>query len=149
MAKKVPFTFEEFKSIYSRVPRLCVELVIKTESGIVLLLRKKFGWEGMWHMPGSTVYYQEPVEACVKRTAEEEAGVYVEIDSFLGYQDYPEEAKVRGFGHSVSLVFLCHVTSGTLVHDEDAGDIATFQELPETMVKENKEFLESHWKQIF
>lgn len=100
-------------------------------------------------MPGSTVYYQEPVEACVRRTAEQEAGVQVEIDRFLGFQDYPEEANVRGFGHSVSLIFLCYIMDGTLAHDEDSEDIATFQELPETMVKENKEFLESHWKQIF
>ena len=30
MPRKQPLTFKEFKSIYSRVPRLCVDLLIKT-----------------------------------------------------------------------------------------------------------------------
>ena len=61
MSTNKPFSSEEFRSIYSKVPRLCVEVIIKTSGGIVLSLRKLPSWHGKWHIPGGTVYYKEKV----------------------------------------------------------------------------------------
>lgn len=107
MKRKLPFTYEQFKEIYSQVPRLCVDLLITTEKGTLLILRKNFGWEGQWHLPGGTVYYKEKVEDAVQRIAQEELGVDVTINQFLRYVEYPHEETERGFGYSVSLLFDC------------------------------------------
>lgn len=147
--RDLPFTYDEFREIYSKVPRLCVEVIIKTDKGIVLLLRKKHGWEGLWHLPGSTVYYKEPIEKAVERIASEETGVTVRIEKFLGFAQYPSEEKIRGFGYSVSLMFLCTVTMGEFLCDEDSSELREFSQMPDNMVHEEQEFIRSHSSDIF
>lgn len=47
----------EYDSIYSRVPRLCVEVVISTRAQGVLLTRRDIPPNiGAWHIPGGTVH---------------------------------------------------------------------------------------------
>ena len=41
-----------FDEIYSKVPRLCVDIIIKSEDGILLPLRSIEPYEGKWHIPG-------------------------------------------------------------------------------------------------
>ena len=59
MTRKKPFSPEEFKLLYSQVPRLVVEVIVKTEIGVALTLRKDTAWNNLWHIPGGTVFYQE------------------------------------------------------------------------------------------
>ena len=65
MAQKL--SDQEYKEIYSKVPRLCVELLIKTEEGILLVKRAIPPGEGLWYLPGGTVLFDESVEQAVKR----------------------------------------------------------------------------------
>ncbi|QQG44259.1 MAG: NUDIX domain-containing protein [Candidatus Roizmanbacteria bacterium] len=136
-----PLTEEEFKSIYSKVPRLAVEVIIKTPEGIVLTLRSIEPYKGTWHIPGGTVYYKETINEAIERVAKEELGVEVNIDRLLGYIEYPGEAKERGFGWPIGLAFLCTAKSGTLHGSEQGKTVGIFKELPENMIKEQKEFL--------
>ncbi|MFH0805336.1 MAG: NUDIX domain-containing protein, partial [Patescibacteria group bacterium] len=69
IVKKLPFS--EFKSIYSRVPRLCVEIMVKTNNGVLLLKRNIDPEKGKWHLPGGTVLKGERLEDTVKRVAME------------------------------------------------------------------------------
>ncbi len=98
---------EEFKEIYSKVPRLTVDLVISTPGGIVLTLRSLPTWNNQWHLPGGTVFYKETVERAVTRVAQEELGISVDIKKPLGYIEYPSEEQERGYGWSVGIVMLC------------------------------------------
>lgn len=141
--RKQLFTFEEFKSIYSKVPRLCVDLVIETDKGVLLSLRKKNGYENQWHLPGGTVYYQEPVEDTVKRIAQEELGAKIIIEKFLGYIEYFSEAKERGFGYTVTLAFLCRLKSKTFNLDNQVEKVDFFITPPENTIIEQKEFLKT------
>lgn len=148
--QKKPFTSEEFKSIYSRVPRLTVDAVIKKDNGIVLSLRKEgIGWENMWHLPGGTVLYKETVEQALHRIVKDETGLDIRVLKLLGYMEYPEEEKERGFGWSVSIAILCEALPGDLVVNEDASDIRVYSELPEGTIKTQRDFLEIHWGEIF
>ena len=79
---KRPFTSEEFKTIYSKVPRLCVDLVIKTRKGIILTLRSLPTWYGMWHLPGGTILYKESLQDAIKRVAEEELGITAPVQFY-------------------------------------------------------------------
>ena len=144
-----PFTAEEFKAIYSRVPRLCVDLIVRTPQGVVLTERSLPTWTGMWHLPGGTVLYKETISDAVARVAMQEIGVQVTILKTLGYMEFPSEEKERGFGQSVSIALLCEIRSGTLFSKTDeASHIKAFTELPENTISEHKVFLAAHWKEI-
>jgi ADP-ribose pyrophosphatase YjhB (NUDIX family) len=139
----------EFKSIYARVPRLCVDLVVCTPEGIVLTLRTLPTWNGLWHLPGGTVFYKEPIVEAANRIALRELGVEIEIEKFLGYMEFPSEERERGFGWTVSLVLLCRMSGGALKKETDeASAIRAFTALPDPMVTEHRVFLLAHWDEI-
>ena len=142
------FSPEEFKSIYSKVPRLTVDLTIKNTDGILLSLRTLPSWHNQWHLPGGTVFLGERVEEAVARVAKDELGIDITIEKFLGYNEFLSEKKERGFGFSVSLNFLCATEATEFVHDEDASEVKTFTELPENTITEQKEFLQKHWNEL-
>lgn len=145
-SKSIPF--DEYKAIYSRVPRLTVDVIIRSQDGIIFLLRKNDGWEGMWHVPGSTVKFKETLEEAVKRTAREEAGVEVTNLNFLDHMHFLDEETERGFGYTISATFTCDLVSGNLQYDEDSSAIESFKEIPENIVPEQGELLRKHWPKI-
>lgn len=149
MSGKKPFSYEEFKSIYSKVPRLCVDLVIKTPEGIVLSLRKLSSWYGKWHFPGGTVYYKESIHDAIKRVAEEELGIAVEVKELLGYIEFPSEEKEQGFGTTISLAFLCVADVSKMRPNEDSSEVKIFKSLPDNLIEEQRNFINSKWKYIF
>jgi ADP-ribose pyrophosphatase YjhB (NUDIX family) len=141
MKRKQPFTFEEFKNIYSKVPRLCVDLVIRTDKGTLLTLRTKNGYENQWHLPGETVYYREKVEDAVKRVAEEELGIEISIEKFHGFLEYFSEEKERGFGYTITLVFICKPKTSHFDLDDQVEKMDFFKTPPENTIEEQKELL--------
>ncbi len=149
MAVKKPLSYEEFKSIYSKVPRLCVDLVIKTPEGIVLSLRKLPSWHGKWHFPGGTVYYKEKVEDAVKRVGAEELGVEIKASELLGYIEFTSDEKEQGFGTTVSLAFLCTADVSGMKPNEDASEVKIFKSMPDNLIDEHRNFLESKRQYIF
>lgn len=154
MTTQKPFSPEEFKEIYSKATRLCIEVVIKTPEGVVLSLRNLPSWKGLWHLPGSTVFYKEKVIDTVKRVALEELGVSVSVGKLLGYIEYISEEKERGFGYTVSMAFLCFLdktdTKDMLFFklNNEASNVKIFKELPDNMINEQRVFLESVWQEI-
>ncbi len=132
----------EFTSIYSKVTRLCVEVIIQTSDGIVLSLRSIEPWKGLWHIPGGTVMYKETLEDAVKRVAKEELGVGVNIKEFVGFLHYPSEEKVRGFGWSIGVAFLCSINSGILRGSVQGEVVKAFNEVPQAMVEEQKDIIQ-------
>ncbi|MEB3339714.1 NUDIX hydrolase [Okeania sp.] len=141
MSRKKPFSPEEFQYLYSRVPRLVVEVVVKTEMGVVLTLRKDASWNNLWHIPGGTVFYQEYTEDAIQRIAKEELNISVTKQEFLGYLEYPSEVKQRGFGWSVGLVFLCTPNSPLPSENEEGEKIQFFDYIPDNIVEEHKKIL--------
>jgi ADP-ribose pyrophosphatase YjhB (NUDIX family) len=141
MNRKRPFTFEEFKSIYSKVPRLCVDLVIKNNDKVLLTLRQKNGYEGQWHLPGGTVMYRESINDAAKRIADEELGIRIKIEKFFGYLEYFSEEKERGFGYTVSLVFVCKPENDSFELDDQVERIQYFKTPPDNTIYEQKELL--------
>jgi ADP-ribose pyrophosphatase YjhB (NUDIX family) len=136
------FPFEVFKDIFSKVPRVTVEVVLIKDGGIVLSLRNIEPYKGYWHTPGGTLFHKEKVEDAVKRVAKEELGVSVEVDKFLGYWEIPEWTQPKGFSHAIGLVFQVKTLSEELKPDTQSSEIKVFKKLPKNMVREQKEFLE-------
>ena len=140
MPKRIPF--EEFKKIYSRVPRLTVEVIVKTPKGIVLIKRGIQPYKNQWHIPGGTVYKKERLEDAVRRVAKSEMGIVVKPIKFLGYIDYIEtEGKKGGFGRAVGLVFLVKKISGDFMGSSEGEEWRIFSKLPKNTIGVQKEFL--------
>lgn len=138
--KKIPPT--HFFDIYRKVPRLCVEIVIIKDGGVLLTLRNILPAKGLWHFPGGTVFYDESVLDAVHRIAKDELGITVKIVKFLDYVDWHNSK--NAVGHSVSLLFLAKITKGVIKVDFQAKEAKFFKKLPKNIIEENKIFIEGH-----
>ena len=95
----------EYDAIFSRVPRLCVEVVIvDPERGVLLTLRDIPPNVGAWHIPGGTVLFAEPVVDAVRRVARFELGLDVGVGELIGYIEYPSHY-TAGLDSPVGLAF--------------------------------------------
>jgi ADP-ribose pyrophosphatase YjhB (NUDIX family) len=141
VSRKQPLTLEEFTTIFSKVTRLCVDLIIVTDAGVLLTYRTKNGYENQWHLPGGTIFYRERVEEAVARIAQEELGIKVKIDQLLGYIEYFSEVKERGFGYTISIAFKCTPETDNLTLDDQVEKAEYFKELPINVIEEQEEIL--------
>lgn len=91
---KHPFSPEEFRAIYSKVPRVCIDLVFRTSSSggpqRVLLTRRTIDPK-VWHLPGGTVQHGESLFEAANRVAKRELGctLYQIFDPIIGVIEYP------------------------------------------------------------
>jgi ADP-ribose pyrophosphatase YjhB (NUDIX family) len=137
-----PFTLEEFHAIYSKVPRLTVEVVVKSDKGVLLSLRDIEPCKGMWHIPGGTVFLGESLVSAVRRVARRELGVEVRGEpKFLDYIEYPEFYK-QGFGHALGMAFLIDY-DGEPKSNQESAELKWFRELPPNTIAEQSQFINS------
>jgi ADP-ribose pyrophosphatase YjhB (NUDIX family) len=132
-----PLPQAEYEAIYARVPRLTVEVVITSPAEAVLLTLRTFGpCRGLWHIPGGTVRFGEPVVDAVARVARDELSMTVTAGSLLGYIEYPSHYE-NGLDCPVGLAFAAESTDAPPLGDE----CRWFAELPEAMHEEQRQFL--------
>lgn len=132
-----PLTQDEFDSIFSRVPRLTVELVIATrERGVLLQLRDSEPCRGTWSLPGGTVRFAEPAVQAVRRVARAELGVSVTVGELLGYIEYPSHYE-NGLDSPVGLAF----STALADQSQTPPGCRWFTRFPDAMHDEQKLFL--------
>lgn len=131
----------DFRFIYRRVPRLCVDLVIKDRRGILLIRRDIMPDRGRWHFPGGTIHFGETLEAAVRRFARDEVGLRVKV---IRQIDAVEYFRGQRFGHIVSVVFLARPIAGKLHGSWQGRRVAFFRALPKQTVAEQRTFLLRH-----
>jgi ADP-ribose pyrophosphatase YjhB (NUDIX family) len=133
---------DEYDAIYSRVPRLCVEVVLSDQQrGIVLSLRDIPPNVGAWHIPGDTVLFGERLTDAVKRVAHRELGLDVEPGELLGYIEYPSHYE-NGLDSPVGLAFRCTAPGGGDPKLPDGS--RWFDRLPDGLYAEQRAFLAAH-----
>lgn len=130
---------EDYRMIFSKVRRLCVDVVIRHEGGTVLTKRSIEPAKGMWHIPGGTVLWGETLDEAVVRVAKEEAGLDVVIEKRTGI--VKEYTEATGFGQPASILFIAKSVSGKMKHDENASEIKVFEEIPNNTIPEHIELL--------
>ena len=139
-----PLPRSEYEAIYAKVPRLTVEVVIVSSGGVLLTRRQTGPCAGLWHIPGGTVRFGEPLTEAVQRVAKQELGVEVTIDGLLGYIEYPSHL-ARGLDWPVGITFRVQLTSSSVDQFQPTPDaVAWFATLPEEMHDEQKVFLSTH-----
>ncbi|HOR47209.1 MAG TPA: NUDIX domain-containing protein [Caldisericia bacterium] len=104
---------DKYESIMRVLPILCVDIIVKTESGkYILIKRKNRPLSGRWWVIGGRVLKDEPLEQAAKRKVKEETDLDIKEIRPIGY--YEDTFVANPFGtrfrqHSVSLVFLAIV----------------------------------------
>lgn len=132
-----PLPQEEFEAIFSRVPRLTVELVIaSSERGVLLQLRARDPCSGTWSLPGGTVRFAEPAMQAVQRVARDELGASVTVGDLLGYIEYPSHYE-NGLDSPVGLAF----ATTLLDPQRTPRGCRWFTRFPDAMHDEQKLFL--------
>jgi 8-oxo-dGTP pyrophosphatase MutT (NUDIX family) len=132
---------DEYDFIFSRVPRLCVEVVIADpERGVLLSLRDIPPYVGAWHLPGGTVLFGETLVDAVARVATRELGIEVAAGEMLGYIEYPSHYE-NGLDSPVGIAF--RSAPGGEAWDVDAppAGCAWFDRLPPGVYVEQRDFL--------
>jgi ADP-ribose pyrophosphatase YjhB (NUDIX family) len=135
-----PLSEQEFHEIYAKVPRLTVEVVIQSPLGILLTKRAGGPCSGLWHIPGGTVRFGEPLVAAVRRVASMELGLEVEAGPLLGYIEYPSHY-LSGLDSPVGIAFLCHVDVDVDLMADATSGRGLFTAPPEPMHTEQVDFL--------
>jgi len=133
--KTKPLPLGVYRKIYSRVPRLCVDLVIKSEGGIVLVKRDIPPKQGYWHLPGGTVRFGESLREAVSRVALDETGLRVRIENELQVIEYSKES---AFGWTISVAFTAIRLSGRLRGNRYGRDVGVFNQLPTPLIREQE-----------
>ena len=113
-----------------KFPRLTVDAIILRKDSIILIKRKNPPFKDMWALPGGFVEYGETVEEAIIRETKEETGLDVEILNLFNVYSNPDRDPRC---HTVSIVFSCRVTGGSLNASSDSADVREFKltELPE------------------
>jgi ADP-ribose pyrophosphatase YjhB (NUDIX family) len=134
---------EEFYAIFSKVPRLCVEVVIRDPSGKGILLTKRSIYPriGEWHFPGGTVLFGETFEEAVKRVALDELGVDVRVGKMLGQITYAQMHKDGYEGWAISIPFEAAIVGGELRGSEQGEEFKFWEEVPKPTIADTIPFL--------
>ena len=135
---------EDFAAIYTKVPRFNIDLVIRKDSGIVLIKRSIEPSIGYFHVPGGTLYKNETFNQAAVRIAKNETGLDVEVGDQLGAMEFPNEKRGELIIHTVSVVIECKAVGGELRKDSNAKEIGVFTELPLPGIPEHYAFLQKH-----
>jgi ADP-ribose pyrophosphatase YjhB (NUDIX family) len=138
---------KEFDSIFSKVPRLCVDLIITEGKKVLLTKRSISPYKGLWHLPGGGVLHEETIKEALFRIAKSELGIKIVPGRLLGYMEFLREEKDK---HSVSLTFNCKVEKGEIPQPlQQANECKFFEKLPKKMVRQQEEFIKDNWNEIF
>ena len=136
-----PLSPEEFDEIYSKVPRLTVELIVKNAAGAVYLTKRAIEpCKGQWHLPGGTVRFGEPMEEAVKRIAKRELGIAVNKMTNVGYIEYPSHF-TKGMDSPVGIVFEVLSFNGELKPNDEAQNGSWYTTIPKKMHADQDMFL--------
>jgi ADP-ribose pyrophosphatase YjhB (NUDIX family) len=129
---------EEYWSIFRRVTRACVEIVVRDPGrGVLLALRTHPPFAGRWHLPGGTILWGERVVEAAHRIAARELGTAIETGATLGYVEYPSHSRA-GIDSPVGIALACTLAdpAAALVPE-----CRWFTEAPAELYEEQRRFL--------
>src|SRR3989344_8353561 len=107
MSQRIPESL--YREILRNMPICCVDIVIKSENGILLVYRKNEPAKDTWWLPGGRIYKNEKMEDAVLRKSFEETGLKVKIKKQIGAYEtiFDKNPFDNSFGvHSINICFV-------------------------------------------
>ena len=137
---------EVYEEIFSKVPRLCIDLIIKNNQGILFTKRAIKPFKGQWHLPGGRVFFKEPLEEAAKRIAKRELGISLSKFSFYGFIEYLSEKSIKE--HSVTIVFLSEIKEDKITLNDEASEYLFSKKTPINTIPDLEKFMRKN-KHLF
>lgn len=128
-----------YRQILSVMPIVCIDIVIRNETGQYLLARRKNEpLKGEWWVVGGRILHGESVRKACTRKAREEVGLDITKLRFLGfYEDVFDKNsfQVPDPYHTLSVVFEAYVATEQYIQlDSQHSEWNWFDELPARFV---------------
>ena len=140
--KKIPF--KEFVEIYHKVPRATIDVIVVSKKGFLLTRRAIPPFKGMWHIPGGTILFMEPIKNAINRIIKEELGVKLKDIKHLGIIEYfNDEGR-----HSISSCYLAKIKNGKPRGSKQGKKINFFKKVPQKLIPEQKTFINKYLQTI-
>lgn len=147
MSRKVddyPLSKEEFQTIYSKVPRLCVEIVVINHEGRLYLTKRAIEpCKGQWHLPGGTVRFGESLLDAVWRISRRELGIKMRSAHSVGHIEYPSHY-LHGLDCPLGIVFEIIDYDGSCNPNDEATQGDWFDHMPQPMHGDQDVYLLHH-----
>ena len=123
MTDRVPR--DSWKTIVSYSPLVSVDLIVESESGIVVGKRKNKPAKGKWFTPGGIVRKEERLEDAVHRVAKTELGQSVNIKTQLGVYEhhYPNSEFSDVSKHYIAIGYVVTVDEGEIIPDSQHSEL--------------------------
>ncbi|MFA5128246.1 MAG: NUDIX domain-containing protein [Patescibacteria group bacterium] len=139
-------TDDEYKTYYSRVPRLCLDLAIIDPDGAMLIVKRTIKpHKGRWCLPGGRRLYKENVRKTIARILKKELGIKVDgKPQLVGEMEFIHDGP---FVHSVSNVYRIKITSeekARISLDEQGGRFRFVHAAPRNMQPGLRRFCIEH-----
>jgi colanic acid biosynthesis protein WcaH len=101
-----------YKKFSKSMPIVCVDMVVKTDKGILLGVRNHQPAMGQPWLIGGRVYFGETLERAVMRKMQSETGLKAKLERLVGvYTTKFTKGQVR---HTVNIVFVVRKIGGRL-----------------------------------
>lgn len=144
-----PLSPDEFKAIYARVPRVCIDLVLmvnrlSTRDKLVLLTKRTIDPK-VWHLPGGTLRHGESIHDAAARIAARELALSLGSGGHvLGVIEYPSH---HPHGDSpIGIAYRVALSNGNeqpIILNEEASDYLWASHTPEGMHPDQCRFIRS------
>lgn len=137
---------EDYDFIYSRSPRICVDLLIRNNQGEILLTKRDIEpYKDHWHFPGGRIKFRETAQEAIRRVLKAELGQDKQWDcKQIGFCEFLEEEQKGQPRHSLSLVHLIQLTDDIEVKlNDQAKEVKFFSkaDVPYPIIPPQHEFL--------
>ena len=109
-SRKIPEKL--YMQIKGSIPILCVDVLVKTDTGVLLEVRDHWPAKNKAWVIGGRVYYGESLEHAIERKVKDELGLNVKIIKQVGI--YSTVFSKGGNTHTVNVVYLVEKTGGKL-----------------------------------
>lgn len=132
---------EDYDFIYSRVPRICVDLLVKNSKRQILLTQRTIEpYLNHWHFPGGRIKFRESIETAVRRIAKGELGIELSnIGKVVGTCQFPEEYQKGQPRHSISIVH--EILLPDVINLTTQDKYSWFDKIPNPTIPPQQQFL--------
>jgi len=127
---------DDWRTIVANVPIVSVDLLIRTDDGVLFGKRMNEPAKGYWFPPGGRVRKSERREEAVHRVAREECGLEIEIVESLGaFEHVYEAAAVDGVDgkHYLANGYVVDAVGGDLTRDNQHESVQAFTSAPDPL----------------
>ena len=135
--------------IFSKVPRICVDLLIPMEISNRILVGKRnhAPFKDMWALPGGRVRFGESIEEAAKRVCETELGTQLIDYQQIAVAEFLDEIKTFN-RHSISIIYLAQI-SGSPNSLSFFSEFSTNRHVDQNkIIRQHKEIIDAYLRKI-